>query len=166
MMSEMDRRRDIVNENLISILQGIQAKHGYVPEARLREVAQRLGISLADVYGVVTFYKSFNLVPKGRHSVTVCLGTACHVRSSPRVLQRISEILRIEPGETTEDQEFSLEAVNCIGCCALGPMVVVDGKHHGLMNSAKVDALLRNHRNTKRLVTRAERQVKVPVQVR
>jgi NADH:ubiquinone oxidoreductase subunit E len=155
---------DVVKSNLISILHDIQAKCGYVPEAKIREVAQKLEIPLVDVYGVVTFYKSFSLAPKGRHSITVCEGTACHVRSSPRVLQRISEILQIEPGETTEDQQFSLEAVNCLGCCALGPMVVVDGKHHGLMNTAKVDALLRNYRNAKHKVTRTIPQLEVPVQ--
>ena len=155
---------DVVKSNLISILHDIQAKCGYVPEAKIRDVAQKLEIPLVDVYGVVTFYKSFSLAPRGRHSITVCEGTACHVRSSPRVLQRISEILQIEPGETTEDQQFSLEAVNCLGCCALGPMVVVDGKHHGLMNTAKVDALLRNYRNAKHKVTRTIPQLEVPVQ--
>ena len=157
---------DVLNSNLISILHDIQAECGYVPEAKIREVARKLKIPLVDVYGVVTFYKSFSLAPRGRHLITVCLGTACHVRSSPRVLQRISEILHIEPGETTKDQEFSLEAVNCLGCCALGPMVVVDGKHHGLMNSAKVDALLRNYRNAKHNVARTERHLEVPVQRR
>jgi len=136
---------DIVKSNLISTLHDIQAERGYVPEEEMREIAQKFEIPVTDVYGVVTFYKSFNLAPRGHHSITVCEGTACHVRSSARVLQRICEILQIEPGETTEDQEFSLEAVNCLGCCALGPMVVIDGKHHGLMNTAKVDTLLRNY---------------------
>lgn len=161
----MNNSKDVVNSNLISILHKVQTAYGYVPEAKIREIAKRLELPLVDVYGVVTFYKSFSLVPKGRHSITVCLGTACHVRNSPRVLQRISETLQIEPGETTIDQEFSLEAVNCLGCCALGPMVVVDGKHHGLMNSAKVDALLRNYRNMKNEITRTDRQLKAaPVQ--
>jgi NADH-quinone oxidoreductase subunit E len=156
---------DVLNSNLISILHDIQAESGYVPEAKIRDVAQKLEIPLVDVYGIVTFYKSFSLAPRGRHSITVCLGTACHVRGSPRVLQRISEILQIEPGETTEDNKSSLEAVNCLGCCALGPIVVVDGKHHGLMNSAKIDDLLRNHKNTKHKATRTSRQMKtVPVQ--
>ncbi len=154
---------DVLNSNLISVLQDIQEESGYVPEARLREVAHKLKIPLMEVYGVVTFYKSFNLSPRGRHSITVCLGTACHVRSSPRVLQRISEILQIEPGETTRDREFTLEAVNCLGCCALGPMVVVDGKHHGLMNSAKVDALLRDYKHTKQLA-QTDVRLEVPLQ--
>lgn len=158
----MNKSRGAVNSNLISILHDIQAKYGYIPEAKIREVAQRLKIPLVDVYGVVTFYKSFSLAPRGRHSITVCLGTACHVRGGPRVMQRISEILRIEPRETTEDQEFSLETVNCLGCCALGPMVVVDGKHHGLMNSAKVGILLRNYKNTKNKVNTGRSSSKVP----
>jgi NADH:ubiquinone oxidoreductase subunit E/formylmethanofuran dehydrogenase subunit C len=151
---------DVVKSNLISTLHDIQAKCGYVPEEKIREVAQKFEIPVTDVYGVVTFYKSFNLAPRGRHSITVCEGTACHVRSSARVLQRICEILQIEPGETTEDQDFSLEAVNCLGCCALGPMVVIDGKHHGLMNTTKVDALLRNYGK----VTRKVPQLQAPVQ--
>jgi NADH-quinone oxidoreductase subunit E len=156
---------DVPNSNLISILHDIQAECGYVPEAKIRDVAQTLKIPLVDVYGIVTFYKSFSLAPRGRHSITVCLGTACHVRGSPRVLQRISETLRVEAGETTEDKEFYLEAVHCLGCCALGPMVVVDGKHHGLLNSAKVDDLLRNYRNTKHKAKRITRQMKTsPVQ--
>jgi len=160
----MNESKGVINSNLISILHDIQAKSGYVPEEKIREVAQRLKIPLVDVYGVVTFYKSFSLGPRGRHSITVCLGTACHVRGGPRVLRHVCEILRIEPGETTEDQEFSLETVNCLGCCALGPMVIVDGKHHGLMNSAKVSILLRNYVNAKNKVTRTDRQLKVLVQ--
>jgi NADH-quinone oxidoreductase subunit E len=164
----IDERRgfpkDIVNSNLISALLEIQSKHGFVPEDKISEGAQKLGMPLADVYGVVTFYKSFSLAPRGRHSITVCLGTACHVRGGPRVLQRISEILQIEPGETTKDQEFSLDVVNCLGCCALGPMVIVDGNHHGLMNSAKVDALLRNYRNARHRVSGTDRQLEAPVQ--
>jgi len=166
----IDRRKhrgfptDVLNSNLISTLLDIQAKCGFVPEEKISDVAQKLGIPLVDAYGVVTFYKSFSLAPRGRHSVTVCLGTACHVRGGPRVLQRVSEILQIEPGETTKDQQFSLEAVNCLGCCALGPIVIVDGKHHGLMNSAKVDALLQNYRNAKHNATRTDRQLQAPVQ--
>jgi NADH:ubiquinone oxidoreductase subunit E/formylmethanofuran dehydrogenase subunit C len=165
-----DRRRlwsfpkDILNSNLISTLLEIQSKRGFVPEEKISEAAQKLGIPLVDVYGVATFYKSFSLAPRGRHSITVCLGTACHVRGGPRVLQRVSEILQIEPGETTKDQEFSLEVVNCLGCCALGPMVIVDGNHHGLMNSAKVDALLRNYRNARHKVSGTDRQLEAPVQ--
>ncbi len=157
-------RKDIVNTNLISALLDAQAKYGFVPEEKITEAAQKLGIPLVDVYGAATFYKSFSLAPRGRHAITVCLGTACHVRGGPRVLQRVSEILQIEPGETTEDREFSLEAVNCLGCCALGPMVVIDGKHHGLMNSAKVDTLLRSYANARYKVTRTGRQVEAPVQ--
>jgi len=143
----INESKSVVNTNLVSVLHDIQAKNGYLPEEKIREVAQSLGIPLVDVYGVATFYKSFSVTPRGRHTITVCLGTACHVRGSPRVLQSISKILRIEPGETTEDQEYSLETVNCLGCCALGPMVIADGEHYGLMNSAKVSVLLPNYKN-------------------
>ena len=151
--------------SLIQVLLDIQRENHWLSKEVFERLSEKLDVPLNRIYHIATFYRAFSLLPRGRHEVVICLGTACHVRSSPSVLQRISEILQIEPGETTEDQEFSLEAVNCLGCCALGPMVVVDGKHHGLMNSAKVDVLLRNCRNTKHKVTRTDRQVKVLVQV-
>ena len=141
----MSTNTDVINTNLISILQEVQDKYRYLPEENIREIAQSLNMPLSEVYGVVTFYKSFSLTPRGRHIVTVCLGTACHIRGSPRVLKKICEILEIEPGETTDDQEFSLETVNCLGCCALGPMVVIDDQYHGLINSTKIPALFQSY---------------------
>jgi NADH-quinone oxidoreductase subunit E len=131
---------------LISTLEDIQAHYNYLPEEALREVSRRLAIPLRDIYGVATFYQSFSFTPKGKHIITVCLGTACHVRGGTRMVDIISNELGIGPGETTPDMLFTLETVNCLGACALGPIVVVDGEYHGNMNSSKVDALLKKLR--------------------
>jgi NADH-quinone oxidoreductase subunit E len=114
---------------LISILESIQAECGYLPQDALRQVAEKTGRSLRDVYGVATFYKAFSLKPRGRHLVSVCMGTACHVRGAPKVAEEFERQLGIPVGETTADKEFSLETVNCLGACALGPTVVVDGHY-------------------------------------
>jgi NADH-quinone oxidoreductase subunit E len=134
------------NRNLLSILQDVQKECGYLPEERLRAIALLLGMPLIDVYGVATFYKSFSLTPRGRHQIKVCLGTACHVRGADRVVEELERKLDIRPGETSEDGEFSLETVMCLGCCAIGPVVVVDGKYHGQVTTAKVESILRTLR--------------------
>ena len=115
---------------LISILHEIQDKYNHLPEEALRKVASRLRMDLNDLYGVATFYKSFSLTAKGKHSVTLCLGTACHVRGGPRILREMKNLLKIEPGQTTEDRKFSLNVVNCLGVCAIGPIMFVDGKFY------------------------------------
>ncbi|MGB2697438.1 MAG: NADH-quinone oxidoreductase subunit NuoE [Candidatus Zixiibacteriota bacterium] len=131
---------------LISILQDIQDEYNYLPEEALRKVAQTLDIPLIDIYSVTTFYKSFSLTPRGKHLVTVCLGTACHVRGGRRILGEVVRKLNIAPGETTEDKLFTLETVNCLGCCAIGPIVVVDGEYYGEMTVRKVDPILEEYR--------------------
>lgn len=131
------------NETLLSVLQDIQAKYGYLPEEKLIETSKTLDMPLIDVYGVATFYKSFSLTPRGRHQVKVCLGTACHVRGANRIGKEIERKLDIGPGETSEDGEFSLETVMCLGCCAIGPVVVIDGKYYGQVTPTKVDSILR-----------------------
>ncbi|MGQ9617559.1 MAG: NADH-quinone oxidoreductase subunit NuoE family protein [Candidatus Aminicenantia bacterium] len=122
---------------LIPILQEIQANFRYLPEPALREVSKKLGLPLRDIYGVATFYKAFSLTPKGKHVITVCLGTACHVRGGAHIVNTLSSDLNISSGETTSDKKFTLETVNCLGCCAIGPVVVVDGEYHGEMNPQK-----------------------------
>ena len=134
------------NETLLSVLQDIQAKYGYLPEEKLIETAETLDMPLIDVYGVATFYKSFSLTPKGRHQVKVCLGTACHVRGASRIDKEVERKLGIGPGETSEDGEFSLETVMCLGCCAIGPVVVIDGKYYGQLTPMKVESILRTIR--------------------
>jgi len=127
---------------LISILHDIQDRCHYLPEPALRKVAMRMGMDLPDIYGVATFYRAFSLTPRGKHAVTVCLGTACHVRKGPKVLAAVQNLLGIDPGQTTPDGQFSLNAVNCLGVCAIGPVMVVDGKFFGEMSPLKVRRVL------------------------
>jgi NADH-quinone oxidoreductase subunit E len=127
---------------LVSILQDVQAELFYLPEEALKEVSRGLQVPLSRVYSVATFFKAFSLKPRGRHLINVCLGTACHVRGAVKVLDGIERKLGIKSGDTTQDSRYTLETVNCLGACALGPMVVIDGKYHGEMSSDKVDSLL------------------------
>ncbi len=130
---------------LVSVLQDVQAEYNYLPREALEEVSQGLAVPLTQVYSVATFFKAFSLKPRGRHLINVCLGTACHVRGAVRVLEAIERELGIKPGETTEDLKYTLETVNCVGACALGPIVVVDGEHTGEMKTDKVKPLLSNY---------------------
>lgn len=132
-------------EQLIALLQDIQAECHYLPHSALVSVSQKLDIPLSRVFGVATFFRAFSLKPKGRHTVTICLGTACHVRGGQRLADKMERDYHIKPGETTEDLRFTVETVNCLGCCALGPVVVVDGKYEGQMNPDKLDRLLRKY---------------------
>jgi len=137
-------------DSLISMLQDIQSEWRYLQEDAVRAVASQLGLPLIQVYGVATFFRAFSLTPRGEHIVSVCLGTACHVRRAPAVLEEIKRRLGIEPRETTDDMRFSLETVNCLGACALGPIVVVDGKYHGQMTPGKVKKVLKKYKNGRR----------------
>lgn len=130
---------------LVSILQDIQVEYNYLPKDVLVKVSQDLKIPLTQVYSVATFFKAFSLKPRGRHLIHVCLGTACHVRGAARVLDKVELELGIKSGETTNDKRFSLETVNCLGACALGPMVVVDGQYSGGMTIEKVKPLLEKY---------------------
>ncbi len=129
-------------EQLIEILQDLQATFRYLPKDGLRLVAEQLGVPEIEVYRVASFYKAFSLEPKGRHVFTVCTGTACHVRGSPRLMDALSRELGIAPGETTADGAFTLEGVNCLGCCALGPVVLLDGAVHDHVTAAKLKKLI------------------------
>jgi NADH-quinone oxidoreductase subunit E len=130
---------------LVSILQDIQAEYNYLPEEVLVEVSQSLGTPLSQVYSVATFFKAFSLEPRGRYLINVCLGTACHVRGAVKVLEAIERELAIKAGRTTKDLKFTLETVNCVGACALGPIVIIDGEYHGQMKTDKVKALLKSY---------------------
>lgn len=129
--------------SLIAILEEIQAECGYLPEYALRMVAEQKDISLVDLYGVATFYRSFSLKPRGKHVISVCLGTACHIRNAPMVIAEFQRQLGIQVGDTTPDREYSLEAVNCLGACALGPIVFVDGHYFTQVNTTKVKGILK-----------------------
>lgn len=128
---------------LIPILQDIQEKYRYLPEECLIIIAERLQIPLIEVYGVATFYQSFSLIPKGEHIITVCLGTACYIRGGTNMVDVLTKELNIKPGETTKDKKFSLETVNCLGCCAIGPMVLIDDEYYGEMTPPKVIKLIK-----------------------
>lgn len=130
---------------LISILQDTQTEYNYLPKEALIQVSQGLGVTLSQVYSVATFFKSFSLKPRGRHLISVCLGTACHVRGAVRILEKIERELGINRGETAEDLKYTLETVNCVGACALGPIVIVDGEYSGQMKTNKVKPLLENY---------------------
>jgi len=129
-------------QQLVEVLQDVQEAFGYVPQEAMTAVSRELGVPLIEVSRVAHFYKAFSLRPRGRHVVTVCMGTACHVRGAPRMLDQVKGELGIEPGQTTQDRMFTLERVNCLGACALGPVVVLDGEYHPKMTPNKLRELL------------------------
>jgi NADH-quinone oxidoreductase subunit E len=126
---------------LIQILLDVQSGLGWLPKEVLTEVGKQLGVPLTRVYQVATYYKAFSMAPRGRHLVRVCMGTACQVRGSPLIRDRVQQLLGIEPGETSSDMKFSLETVNCLGCCAMGPVIEVDGKYHAKPSPADLDRI-------------------------
>jgi len=130
---------------LIQVLLEIQRENRWLPNEALKKVSKKLEVPLNQIQHIATFYKAFSLVPRGRHEVQLCLGTACHVRGGPRILDRVEEVLGIQAGQTTTDMKFTLETVNCLGCCALGPVMVVDGKYHGKIVPAKVEDVLKDY---------------------
>jgi len=132
---------------LIGILQQIQARYGYLPSDALAIVADETGRSLTDVYGVATFFRSFSLQPRGKHVCSVCVGTACHVRGGSAVAEKFEGALGVKPGATTPDRAFTLETVNCLGGCALGPIVVVDGHYFSNVSPEKVKQIIEQARN-------------------
>ncbi len=134
-------------EQLIQILQEVNRTYNYLPPESLRQVAEVLGVSLASVYGVARFYGAFSLEPRGRNIVQVCEGTACHVRGAGGVGDEFKRILELgEAGGTTEDMEFTVVGVNCVGACALGPVVIANGEYHGHLRANNVGKLVRNMR--------------------
>jgi len=127
---------------LIAVLQDIQEYYNYLPEECLIQVSKKLQIPLIEVYGVATFYQSFSLVPKGEHIIVVCLGTACYIRGGKKIVEALTKELNIEPGSITKDKKFSFETVSCLGCCAIGPMVLIDDAYYGEMTPKKVIRLI------------------------
>ena len=131
--------------SLIQILLEIQGENHWLPKEAIERVSEKLQVPLARIQHIATFYKAFSLVPKGRHEVHICLGTACHVRGATRVLDTVQDLTGIKPGETDLDLKFSLETVNCLGCCALGPVVEIDGKIHGKISTAETADVLKRY---------------------
>lgn len=134
------------HDSVISILQDVQTEYRYLPETALRLVAKHLELPLIQVYGVATFFKAFSLKPRGEHLIKVCVGTACHVRGAQPVLEQVKRHLGIKAGETTDDMRFTLETVNCLGACALGPIMVVDDEYFGEMSPGKVKTIIKNYK--------------------
>ncbi len=132
-------------ENVIMILQAIQRSYNYLPRPSLEYLSEKIGIPLSKIYGVATFYSTFSLEPRGRNIISICLGTACHVRGGERIRERIEDALNISDGETTEDKCFTLESVRCIGCCSLGPVVKINEDVHGRISSDQVNKVLNKY---------------------
>ncbi len=140
-------KKDRSSCDLIEVLQDIQATYNYLPEDALKEVAVKLEVPPIEVFRVANFYKAFHLKPRGKNLLTVCLGTACHVREAPKLLDELLGMLNVKPGETTPDKKFTVETVNCLGACALGPVVVMNGKYYKHMTTAKLRALIDKMKN-------------------
>jgi NADH-quinone oxidoreductase subunit E len=130
------------NGSIIGLLQDVVAVYRYLPEEVLQRITDELDIPLAKLYTLATFYKSFRLEPVGKHHVCICMGTACHVNGAPKITDSVELQLKIKAGSTTKDNKFTLETVNCLGACALGPLIVVDGEYHGKMDQNKMKKLI------------------------
>ncbi|MBI5525064.1 MAG: NAD(P)H-dependent oxidoreductase subunit E [Deltaproteobacteria bacterium] len=130
---------------LIQVLLEIQGENHWLPKEALERVSERLRVPMSRIQHIATFYKAFSLVPKGRHEVHVCTGTSCHVRGASRILDAVKDHTGIEPGETDVDSKFSVETVNCLGCCALGPLLVVNGKTHGRLSPAEASEVMKKY---------------------
>ncbi len=144
--SEIDtiiQRYEGKQSQILAILQDIQAKEKYLPREILQEVSQKTNIPLSHIFRLATFYNALSIKPRGRHKIDVCLGTACHVRGGDRIMNRLERYLGITKGETTKDKKFTLESVRCVGCCSLGPVVVIDGNVFGRLTQDKVIGLLK-----------------------
>jgi len=131
--------------SLIQVLLEIQSENHWLPKEALKRVSEKLEVPFTRIQHIATFYKAFSLVPKGRHEIHICVGTACHVRGATRVLDTVEDLTGIKPGETDLDLKFSLETVNCLGCCALGPVMEVDGKAHGKVTPGETADVLKKY---------------------
>ncbi|MFB0556296.1 MAG: NAD(P)H-dependent oxidoreductase subunit E [Dehalococcoidia bacterium] len=127
---------------LIQILLDIQSEFNWIPLEAMDRISRRFKIPMSQVYRVVSFYKAMSLTPRGRHLLRVCLGTACHVRGGRRIMEKTQELLGLQGAGTTQDLKFTLERVNCLGCCALGPVMVANGEYHGHMTASEVGKIL------------------------
>ena len=128
---------------LVGVLQDVNEAYGYLPEDVIRQVSDELDVPLSLLYSLATFYSSFRFEPAGKHRLCVCVGTACHVKGAQKIIDMLERDLKVKPGETTEDMQFTFETVNCLGACALGPLVLADGEYNGKMDQKKMDRLLK-----------------------
>lgn len=131
-----------VKDNLIPILNDVQVKYGYIPQIAQKEISEYLKIPMAEVYGVITFYSRFTLKPKGKYAISVCLGTACFVKGSEKIMERLKQRLKIEEGETTSDGKFSIDSTRCVGACGIAPVFTVNNEVYGRATVKKLDEVL------------------------
>jgi NADH-quinone oxidoreductase subunit E len=134
------------HSDIIGILQDAQTLENYLPEETLRYISEKMEISLTRIFDIVTFYKAFSLAPRGKCTIKVCCGTACHLGGAPQNLEQLNRLLKIKDGETTDDRAFSLETVNCLGACALAPVVAVDDDYYEAVNVGKIEKMLSEYR--------------------
>lgn len=132
--------------SLIQVLLEIQSENNWLPKEALERVSEKLRVPLTRTMHIASFYKAFSLVPKGRHKVHICMGTACHVRGAKRILETVEDLTGIKPGETDMDMKYSLETVNCLGCCALGPVMEINGKTHGKISVSETSDVLNSYK--------------------
>jgi len=130
---------------LLQLLLDIQSELNWLPREAIEQISKRFQVPVSQVYRIASFYKAMSLAPRGKHTVNVCLGTACHVRGGQRIMDKAEDSLEIRAGETTKDMKFTLGRVNCLGCCALGPVIVVDDEYYGKLTPAKVEGVLENY---------------------
>lgn len=135
----------VTQGDLIPILQQVQKQYGYLPKDVLLEISKQTGISASRIYGVATFYEQFYLEPHGRHTVKCCRGTACHVKRSPEIIDAISQLLNIEPGQSTDDMRFTFETVACLGTCFLAPVIMVDNDYYGNLKPNQIEDIIKNY---------------------
>ena len=135
-------------KELIHILHNVQSEYGYIPPYAISAISRHLKISESEIFGVITFYKAFSLEPRGKYIVTVCMGTACHVRGGPQIVEEMERKLDLKVGQTTSDRKFTLETVNCLGCCAIGPVVVVNEKYYSHITVKKIDSILKEYEDS------------------
>ena len=158
------KKYDYEHSSIIGVLQDLQDKENYLPEKDLEYISERLSMPLARIYRIATFYNAFSLTPRGKHLINVCLGTACHVRGAARVLDRLKMYLGIDVGEMTKDRLFSLQTVNCVGACALGPIVVIGNEYHGQITPGKVESTIKKYRKKPRKsATKSPRHKKLTI---
>ncbi|MFC1899638.1 NAD(P)H-dependent oxidoreductase subunit E [Chloroflexota bacterium] len=141
-VKEIADRYPVQQGELIQLLLDIQSECNWIPEEAIMHLSEKLNIPISQIYSVASFYKGLSLTERGEHIIKVCLGTACHVGGGSRIAEKLEELLDIKTGETTKDMKFTLERVNCLGCCALGPVVMVDDKYHKKVSPVDVKAIL------------------------
>jgi len=140
------KRYKTERKELIHILHEVQKEYGYIPVESVSAISKYLRITESEIFGILTFYKAFTLEPRGKHHITICMGTACHIRGAPKIVEEVQRQLGIDAGETTPDRMFSLETVNCLGCCAIGPVAVIDGNYYSNITTKKINSIINEYK--------------------